>query len=129
MSVLCIFVTWVVLDFVIHGLLLYDDYQLTSQLWRPLLEMNMGLTYAVTMVGALVFVLIFDNFFEFKNKSTALQYGLLFGLATGMFMGFGSYAVMPITFTMAFVWFLGAVVKAIIAGMFLAMIIGDVKKV
>ncbi|MBU0505140.1 MAG: hypothetical protein ABII18_03350 [bacterium] len=129
LAVLCIFVAWTVIDYVMHGMLLFEDYQATANLWRPMLEMNIGLSYAVTLVGSLVFVLIYDRFFAEKNKATALQYGFLFGLTAGMSMGFGSYAVMPIPFTMALVWFLGTLIASTIGGMFLALVIGEEERV
>lgn len=129
MAVLSIFVSWTIIDYVIHGLLLSDLYRQTAQLWRPMPEMNMGLMYAVTMVGALVLVLMFDRFVQTKNKNTAMQFGFLFGLSAGTSMGFGSFSVMPIPFVMAFVWFLGVVVQGTVAGMLLALTMGDEKRV
>jgi hypothetical protein len=40
-------------------------------------------------------------------------------------MGYGSYAVMPIPYELAFVWFNGTVVEALIAGLITALIVRD----
>ena len=43
-------------------------------------------------------------------------YGVLFGLASGIAMGFGSYSYMPITLALPWSWFLGSLVEATVAG-------------
>jgi hypothetical protein len=44
------------------------------------------------------------------------KYGLVYGLAAGISMGFGSYLYMPIPYSLAWGWFLGCLVESIIGG-------------
>ena len=55
----------------------------------------------------------------------AIRYGALFGVAVGLGMGYGSYAVMPLTHTIALVWFLGTVVETTVAGVLLGLIVKE----
>lgn len=52
-----------------------------------------------------------------------IRFGALFGLATGISMGFGSYSYMPIPLTLAWSWFIGSWVEAIVAGAIVGTII------
>lgn len=123
LAIIAVFVLWSALDFIIHGLVLSNAYETTADLWRPMQEMKMGLMRIVVLVSSVCFVLIYVLFFAEKGIGSAVKYGLLFGLGTGISMGYGSYAVMPIPYKMAFVWFLGSVVEATSGGLVLGLII------
>jgi hypothetical protein len=114
LSVLAVFVAWSAMDFVIHGVILGPSYAATASLWRPMGEMKMALMYFSVFIAALAFVLIYSLFFSRKGISTGLKYGVLFGLGTGVPMGYGSYSVMPIPYSMAFTWCFGSVVEAMV---------------
>jgi hypothetical protein len=115
-AVVAVFIAWVTLDFILHGLLLRSTYEATANLWRPMDQMNMPLIYFVTLVFAVCFVLIYGLLVGQKSLSSGIRFGALFGLATGISMGFGSYSYMPIPLTLAWSWFLGSWIEAITAG-------------
>ncbi len=123
LAVLAVFVTWSALDIVIHGLILGSAYEATPSLWRPMAEMKMGLMYFTVLVGSAAFVYIYARFITAKGVKTAALYGLIFGIGTGVPMGYGMYSVMPLPYSMAFVWFLGAVVEATVGGLVAGLII------
>ncbi len=125
LAVIAVFVAWSVLDFVIHGLILKAEYAATAQLWRPMAAIKFGLLRVVTFIAALAFVAIYAGLLAPKNIAQAVKYGLLYGLATGVGMGYGSYAVMPITYHIALVWFLGCLVHGIVGGLLAGAIIRD----
>jgi hypothetical protein len=120
-----VFVLWAVLDFVQHGLILASSYEATAELWRPMEEMMdwMWLTYSVTLILALVFALIYSRYFGSKRMSDPLLYGFLWGLAFGISMGYGTYSVQPILYSMALVWFLAWIVKGVLGGWVLGMMV------
>ena len=115
-AVVATFISWSILDFILHGVLLRPVYEATSSLWRPMDQMNMPLMYFVTLVYSTCFVLIYAFLVGQKSLATGLLFGALFGLAAGIGMGFGSYSYMPIPLTLAWSWFLGSWVEAIAAG-------------
>jgi hypothetical protein len=123
LSVLAVFVTWSVLNFIIHGLILGFTYASTPQLWRPMDQMKMVLVYITTLATAASFVYIYARFITEKGVKIAVLYGLIFGLGAGISMGYGTYAVMPIPYHMAFVWFIGSVVEYTVGGLIAGMII------
>jgi hypothetical protein len=123
LAVIAVFVTWSVLDFVIHNLILGPLYLATPELWRPMDEMKMGLMYFTVLVAAAVFVFIYAQFITEKGIKTAMLYGLVYGIGAGTAMGFGTHSVMPTPCFMAFVWFGGTVVETVVAGLVTALII------
>lgn len=116
LAIVAVFIAWSALDFVIHGVLLASTYEATADLWRPMDEMNMPLMYSVTLVFTVCFVLIYALLVERRSLSSGILYGTLFGLATGVSMGFGSYTYMPIPLTLAVSWFAGVLVELIVGG-------------
>jgi uncharacterized protein with PQ loop repeat len=115
-AVVAVFVAWAILDFILHGLLLRSTYEATANMWRPMNQMNVPLMYFVTLVFTACFVLIYGFLVEQKSLRSGIRFGALFGLATGISMGFGSYVYMPIPLTLAFSWFFGSWIEAIVAG-------------
>jgi hypothetical protein len=111
-----VFVAWAVLDFVIHGLLLMDLYTASAALWRPMEEMNMGMTYLVNALVALAFTGLYVYHGKGGGAKAGAKFGLVYGLATGLGMGFGTFLYMPIPYALAWGWFLASVVKGAIGG-------------
>jgi hypothetical protein len=85
-----VFVVWEAVDFVIHRVILSAAYEETVALWRPEGEMKMTLMFAVVLVAAFAFVMIYDRLLRKKGLVTGLSFGLWFGLATGISMGYGT---------------------------------------
>jgi hypothetical protein len=125
LAIIAVFILWSILDFVIHGVFLGEAYKATAELWRPMEEMKMGLMRIVVLISSIAFVLIYALFFSEKNIKTALKYGLLFGIGAGVSMGYGSYAVMPIPYNMAFTWFWGTLIEVTLGGLVVGIIIRD----
>ena len=114
-STIAITILWSLLDFIFHAKILHPDYILTSNLWRPMSEMNqIGMTL-VTVLSALVFVIIYCRIVSDKT----FEKGIKLGILTGILMGIGaasSYLHMPITIKIATVWFLANLIKLTLAG-------------
>ncbi len=115
-TIVVIFIVWVGLDFLIHGVVLQDSYASTPSLWRPMEEAKMGLNMGVVFISASIFVILYAKFVASKSLTTGIWFGTIFGIGHGISFGYGSYSFMPIPYMMALVWFLGTVVQAVIAG-------------
>ena len=125
LATVAIFVAWEVLDFVIHGLILREAYAASPGLWRPMADMKMGLMYIVGAIAAFCFAGVYGWLVRPKSLNAALKYGLLVGIGTGVSMGYGSFAVIPIPYVMAFTWFAGTIVEALVAGVIAGLIIRE----
>lgn len=115
-SILAVFVAWLVLDYLIHGVFLMGTYEETAQLWRPVEEMKTVVMILVTLITAASFCYIYLKFVSKKSMKNGLLYGFIFGIGFGTSLAYGSYAVMPIPYSFAFVWFIGTLIEAIAAG-------------
>lgn len=124
---IAVFLLWSALDFVIHGKLLTGLYEATAHLWRPMPEMKRGLMSVVTFLSSIAFVFLYARFVEPKSLLRGLGFGVIYGLGSGIPMGYGSFSVMPIPYLMAFTWCWGSVVQAALAGLVTALIIGGGK--
>ena len=122
LAILCVFILWSVLDFIIHGIILRSAYEATASLWRPMAQMKMGLMYVTVLIAACMFVLIYSRLIAAKTPASGFKYGLLYGIGVGAGMGYGTYSVMPIPYSMALAWFLGAVAEAALGGILLGLI-------
>ncbi len=123
LSVLAIFIAWLILDFLLHRLLLRSTYEATAGLWRPENQMNIPLVYIVMFVLIISFVLIYGFLIDQKSLASGIRFGAIFGLAIGVSVGFGTYIHMPIPLILAWSWFLGGWIKAITAGAIVGVLI------
>ena len=123
LGIVAVFVAWSVLDYVLHQLILGPSYAATAHLWRPMEEMKMGLMNVVRLLAAIFFTLIYACLVSPKCTGRGVKYGLLFGLGTGVSMGYGTYSVMAIPYNMALAWFLGSVVEATAGGLLAGLIV------
>ena len=115
-----IFVVWTAIDFFVHGYFLQEAYLATADLWRPMEEAKMGLNSFTVLVAATIFSMVYIILVDRKSMNTALLYGFLLGLSAGVSWAYGSYAFMPIPYTMALTWFAIPIVEGIIGGVILA---------
>lgn len=125
LATVAIFVAWEVLDFVIHGLILREAYAASPGLWRPMADMKMGLMFIVGAIAAFCFAGVYGWLVRPKTLNAALKFGLLFGVGAGVSMGYGSFAVMPIPYVMAFTWFAGTLVQALLGSLLAGLIIRE----
>jgi hypothetical protein len=123
-ATLAVFVTWAILDFLIHRMMLGSTYQAIA-LFRPVEEVKMVLMYLVTLLAALVFVTIYARLVSPKNVARGMGFGLLFGVGTGISMGYGIYSIQLIPSYMALTWFLGTAIEATVAGLITGLIVTE----
>jgi hypothetical protein len=115
-AVIAVFISWSILDFLIHGLMLKSSYQATAELWRAEDEMKMALMSVVTLIYSICFVSVYRYLINPKSLLTGIKFGVIFGFAAAVTMGFGSYSYMPIPLELAFSWFFASLVELIVAG-------------
>jgi len=116
LAILAVFILGSLMDFVLHGILLRSTYEATAHLWRPIKEMNLPLIYAVMLVFSVCFVSLYGLLVDKKSLWAGVKLGFIFGLTTGVSMGFGSYSYMPIPMELAVSWFLGCLIEITILG-------------
>lgn len=118
-----VFILLVILGMVIHGVLLAPTYStLPEGMMRPQAEMKMWIIFVVDAVIAYFFTLIFSKGYENKGIAEGVRYGSYVGIMFGISMAYGSYASMPIPYSLALQWFLYTIAQYIVCGIALAMV-------
>ena len=80
-------------------------------------------TFAFVFVFAsFLFVFIFTKGYEGKGIGEGVRYGIIIGLFATIPMSFGSYSVMPMTFSLALGWFIYGMIEYIILGIVVALL-------
>ena len=124
LSTVAVFISWSVLDFIMHGVLLTSTYQSPeyAAIWRPEAEMMGGVIMIVTLLTALAFAYLYIGFVSERNLLNSLKFGLVFGAALGFGFGFATFATQPIPYYLAQVWFWGTVIEGGVGGAILGLI-------
>ena len=124
-AIIIVLIVWTILNFLVHGVILGPVYEETANLWRAEEDMKVGVMNLANALSATFFVLLYALLIRPRSLSSGLKFGILYGLAVGIPMGYGTFSVMPIPYSMALTWFLGSLVNAILGGLIVSFIIRD----
>lgn len=123
-TALAVYVAAQLSDYLIHGLILRSAYEATKDLWRPDMDAKMWIMVLVTAIWSVLFTLIFIKGYEARGLMEGVRFGLLIGLFTAIPMAYGTYAVLPIPYSLAFQWFVYGTAQCILLGVVAALIWG-----
>lgn len=119
-----VFVVLQALDYLIHNVVLGPTYESLKDVWRPDMESKMWIMPVVGVIWAVLFTLIFVKGYEGRGLMEGVRFGLLIGLFWAIPMAYGSYAVYPIPYSLAFQWFLYGTIETILVGIVVALVYG-----
>jgi hypothetical protein len=117
-----VFVLMVILGYIIDTLILGSTYESLTNIWRPDMQSKMWIFYLVMLFQAFFFSFIFSKGYEGKGIAEGVRYGLYIGIWLSVGMAYGSYAMIPIPYSLALQWFIYGVIQYIIYGIALALI-------
>lgn len=117
-----VFITFQVLDGIVNFVILDPAYKSISHLMRPEGEMKLWLIPVIGLFFSFFFTFIFSKGYEGKGSLEGVRYGLYVGLMVALPMAYGSYAMMPIPYSLALQWFIYGTLEYMIAGVVLALI-------
>lgn len=113
LGTIAVFAAWSVLNLIMHGLILGPSYAMTAHLWRPPEDMSMALMNLFGIIASFVFTVFYVAVVDRKCLANGLKFGVMYGLMSGLSMGFGTYQSMPITLFIAVVWFAGTFLQGV----------------
>ncbi|MCK5284103.1 MAG: hypothetical protein KAJ86_00805 [Alphaproteobacteria bacterium] len=105
-------------EFVVHAILLAEQYEATKEIWRSPEEMQ-PLMHWATLTQALYAMLVSMLYAIFVNSADIkknIKFGLIFGLITGIGM-FGMYPYSPIPMSLALSWLVSGIGEGIGLGL------------
>jgi len=121
LAIVAAFVAFTVLSMLMHGVILSKSYG--TPVFRPETEMSIGLALAVNLVVVWAFVLVYARYVQPKSVLAGLGMGTLWGIASGVSMGMGSFSAMAIEFNIALTWCLGTLVQFVAVGLIAGLIV------
>jgi hypothetical protein len=121
---IAVFIWIAVWEFLVNAIFLMGDYQATAHLWRAEGDMKMWIFYLIYIIVSYFLSMIFAKGYEGNGVPEGLRFGLYIGVLMAIPMAYGSYAAMPIPYTLALKWFLFGLVEYVVAGIVLAMVYG-----
>jgi len=117
-----VFVLMVILGYIIDTLILGSTYESLTNIWRPDMQSKIWIFYLVMLFQAFFFSFIFSKGYEGKGIAEGVRYGLYIGIWLSVGMAYGSYAMIPIPYSLALQWFIYGVIQYIIYGIALALV-------
>lgn len=103
-------------DFLIHAVLMVNDYTATMSLWRPDADMQsrLPLMNAAQLMAVVTFVLLWALWFaDQATFGRAIIFGILMGLFNQV-NTLANYVVMPLPERIALKWFVGSLAQTTI---------------
>lgn len=125
LAVIIAFVVVAIVDWPLQSFVFMGLYEQSSELWRPMEEMKFILGYIVFLLNFAAFAYIYWKMVSNKSAIRGLSYGVIWGIAAGLGMGYGTYSYMPIPYWLAFGWFLSSIIEYGIAGWIIGKIIKE----
>lgn len=119
-----VFIVYFLLDWLVNGVLLQSSYMAeeVAKLMRPEAEIQMWIIIICDLFYAFFFTLIFSKGFENKGMMEGARYGFYVAMMVSLPMAYGTYAVMPIPYTLALQWFLYGLLVNIVCGVVLSFV-------
>ena len=126
LTFIVIFILLEVLGFLVHGVLLKSTYQMeeVKAVFRPEAEMmsNMWIIWVTDFVWSFFFVFFFAKGYEGKGIMEGIRFGFYIGLFWGLVWAYQSYAFLPMPYSLAFQWFIYAMITSLILGAVASMV-------
>ena len=123
LAFIAVFVTAVVLDLVIYGLILGSSFN-TLPFWRSDMQRLQWIYPVISLVGSFFFTFIFSKGYEGKGIAEGIRYGLYIGIWLSIGMAYGTYAMVAIPYGLTLEWFLLGVLTYIIMGIVASLVYG-----
>ncbi len=117
-----VFITLLILDFVIHNLILVSTYESIQEVFRPDMMDKMWIMYLTGIIFSLLFVYIFSKGYEGKGIIEGAKYGLIIGLVVHLVGSYNQYVVYPLPYSLVLKWFIYGTIEMIVAGIVLAFV-------
>jgi hypothetical protein len=121
------FIALGVMDYIIHELILSSAYEpLAGTVFRTEEDMNSKMWAMI--LGEIIFVIMFVWIYTYgvrgKGPMEGVRYGLYVGLMFSVISGLGTWASVPITAWLAWMWIIFGLIETIILGL----IVGSIYK-
>jgi len=113
-------------DFLIHGVILEDIYQILAErgVFRSDAEMYRytWVEILMTLLFSFFFTYIFVKGYEGKGVLEGVRYGIIIGFFWIFINAYGAFVILPIPYGLVWYWIISGFIQTIIAGILVALI-------
>lgn len=121
-AVISVFFTFMALDFIIHNIILMDEYASLKNLWRPDMQSLLWMMPVITFIMSILVTCLFIRGYQERGIMEGLSFGILVGLMTNGMGAFSQYWMYPVPLSLAVKWFVFGLIEFIIAGIILSLV-------
>jgi hypothetical protein len=118
---LAVFITFEILDFLIHSVILSQIYESLSSIWRQDMISKMWVMLLVTFILSFLFVYIYSKGFG-QGLLAGIRFGFIIGLITICASALNQYVVYPVPFNLVFQWCVYGLIQYMICGIVVSLI-------
>lgn len=123
MAFIAVFVTGVILNMVVYGLVLGSAFS-SLPVWRPDMKSLQWIYMVIQLVSSFFFTFIFSKGYEGKGIAEGMRYGLYIGIWLSIGMAYGTYGMVAVPYDMTLEWFIMGVLSYIIMGIVASLVYG-----
>ncbi len=121
-AAVAVFISFQIMDYIIHGVILMETYDSLEGVWREDMDSFMWIMMVTSAVFAFLFAFIFTRGYQGKGIGEGIRYGLIIGLLMMVVGMFNQYAVYPLPLSLVIQWFIYGIIEYIVGGVILALI-------
>jgi hypothetical protein len=123
MAFIAVFVTGIILNMVVYGLVLGSAFS-SLAVWRTDMQSLQWIYPVITLVGSFFFTFIFSKGYEGKGIAEGIRYGLYIGIWLSIGMAYGTYAMVAVPYGLTLEWFILGVLSYVVMGIVASLVYG-----
>jgi len=127
-SGLIVFVTSLLYNGLVHGVLLKSSYEPIRNLLREDMNQKMPLSLLATLAISYLFVLNFTKWSRGEGIKDGIIYGIFFAFLIGLFVDVNQYVMYPLPAHIAGEWFASGMIEFVMNGIILSLIYKKAKE-
>jgi hypothetical protein len=117
-----IFITSLLYNGLVHGVLLKNSYVSIRHLLREDMGQKMWLSLLTTLAISYLFVFNFSKWSKGKGIKEGILYGIFFACLIGLFVDINQYVMYPLPFIVVTKWFISGLLEFVIDGIIVSFI-------
>ncbi len=125
MASIAVFITFQVLDFLIHSIILMPTYNELKHIWRPDMMSKMWIMHVASLLLSFLFVYIFIKGYENKGLMEGVRFGVTIGILMNVVVILNQYVVYPVPFSLAAQWMAYGMAEFIVCGAITALVYNE----
>jgi len=116
-AVITLFAFIFIYESFVHGFLLASLYSQTPTIWRNQAQLTAYIPFNIAIMAliAIWVTFIYTRLFKEGGWRSGLRFGLYFGILSGI-QAAGAYYYLPISLTLAAMWFIANIIESLVAG-------------